>query len=139
MQENVKKFYSIWQITWATLIASPLAAGWLMGQNYKQLGQPEKTRKANIIGFVCTLALLIAAIFLPESFPNLVLPVITAIATKNAAREIQGKQIAAQFALGAEKHSGWKVFGISLIIFLLALVIGVVVVLGLDAVGLLPE
>ncbi|MFT7158343.1 MAG: hypothetical protein ACI8Q1_003374 [Parvicella sp.] len=82
-QENNTKdlrFYSQTAIGMATFIGGPIAAGYLIRENYLSLDQPDKGKKSLIIGIISTVLLFTGIFIIPESImdkvPNQILPAV---------------------------------------------------------------
>ena len=126
-----ERLYSLGQITVATFLGSPLAGAWLMATNHKSLGQAEQAGKSMWLAVGGTLLLLVASTFLPERFPNSVLPVACALGFRAYAEATFGKDIKSHQAMGGPRFSWWRAVGIALlcVVALLAVIMGVLVAL----------
>src|SRR4051812_27203146 len=60
------KVYKESAILIATLFGGPLVAGYLMAENFKQLGEPHKVKKTWLWTIVCLIAILIHAFAVPH-------------------------------------------------------------------------
>lgn len=114
--EELKKFYSKNAIGIATYFGGPLAAGYLIKKNYEALDEPEKGKKALLIGIISTL-LIVAGIFsIPESFidkiPNVLIPAIYTGIIYLIVEKIQGEKLKLHKESGGEFHSGWNAAGV---------------------------
>ena len=73
-------FYSQKAIGIATFIGGPLAAGYLIRENYKVLDQTEKGNNALIISIIATIALFVLIFSIPENIiekvPKVIIPAI---------------------------------------------------------------
>jgi len=118
------KLYSLGQIMLATFLGAPLAGSLLVAQNYRLLHKSNAARRAIAYGLVSTIVLLIVSLFLPERFPNSLLPIIYCIAMRQLVSYLQGEAIVHHFSLGGAKGS-WLitiVFGIASLLVLCAFV-----------------
>jgi len=80
VEDNTRvTLYSGTQVRIATFFGGPLAGCILMARNYGSLARPDKAGPCLIIGFISTIALIVAAFLLPESFPNIVLPLLSVV------------------------------------------------------------
>lgn len=81
-QNNTKdiELYSSKAISGATFLGGPLAAGYLIGENFKALDQPTEGSYSLIIGIVSTIILFGGIFMLPESImviiPQQIIPLI---------------------------------------------------------------
>jgi hypothetical protein len=122
------KFYSQKAIGIATFIGGPLAAGYLIKENYVSLNKPDVGKKALIIGIISTILLFTGVFMIPESImdkvPNQILPAVyTGIIYLIVAR-IHGEILSQHQENGNEFYSKWKATGvgfISLIILFLGI------------------
>ena len=125
------KLYSQRSVALGTFLGSPLAAGYLIRENYRALGKNEEGHKALLISIVLTLLLLGVPFFLiPEDIvdkiPNQLIPIISVAITYAVVEKIQGEVLNRHKENGYEFHSGWRAAGISLL-FLLAICIPIVI------------
>lgn len=114
-----RKLYSSRTIGIATFIGSPIAAGYLLRENYITLRQPEKGNKAFAIGILATLFIFAVIFLLPEAImnkiPNAVIPVIYTGITYWIVSKTQGPILDQHKAQGYEFYSAWRAAGIGLI------------------------
>ena len=123
--------YSPAQIGSAAFIGSPVAAGWFIAQNYKAIGEHALAKKWFWGLLAGTVVLQIGANYLPNSVPNVALPIGCTIGIHRAAQITQGDFVSRLLASGGIPGSSWKVVGIS-VLFLVAVVavcVGVSVIL----------
>jgi hypothetical protein len=108
-----------------------MAACWFFARNYRQLGQPKTARHYLIWGGIGTAALLAICFFLPDRFPNSVIPAIYTVGLLQAAKRMHGMTVARHISAGGRLGSWWSVVGISLLILIIvcAAVFGVVFLL----------
>lgn len=133
--------YSVAQIGWSSFFFGPLAGVWFMSRNFAVFGEEGVAFRAVLTGIVGTLFVFIGASFLPESFPNSVVPavyvgLITALATSLQKQRVEELQ-----AQGFRKATNWRVIGSGLVCLLvtLALVFGALLAIDNAFPGLLPE
>lgn len=126
-----KRLYSPGQIAFAGFLGSPIAACWLFARNYRQLGQPKSAHQWLLWGVVGTVILFIIASFLPDSVPNLALPIGYTVGFLNAAKRIHGSAIAEHLAVGGRLDSWWAVVGVGVLclVIVVAVIVGVVLLL----------
>jgi hypothetical protein len=101
------------------LLGGPIAACWLLAENYAVFGDPGARTQALIWGVVGTVAILGAAFVLPEGFPSSILPTGYTLALYQIAKTFQGPGIDARFAAGHRKQSVWRVIGIGVVCLVL--------------------
>lgn len=122
------KFYSQKAIGIATFIGGPLAAGYLIRENYLSLNKPDEGRKSLLIGIASTILLFIGIFMIPESImdkvPNQILPAIYTGIVLYIVAKIHGTILYQHKENGNEFYSEWKAAGIGLISAII-LVIGI--------------
>ncbi|MDO5510897.1 MAG: hypothetical protein Q4F57_09390 [Weeksellaceae bacterium] len=135
-----RKFFSIKAITLATFVGGPLATAYMVKKNYEAMLQPEKARNSLIIGVGATTLIIIFLFLTPEhiidKIPNIVLPILYAMAAYFLVEEIQGANIKVHEENGGEFYSNWHAVGVAVIatlIFAAALAISVFAFDGLSS------
>jgi len=127
-ENNTKdlKFYSQKAIGIATFIGGPLAAGYLIRENYLSLEKPDEGKKSLIIGLISTILLFSGIFMIPESIrdklPNQILPAIYTGITYLIVEKIHGKTLKQHKENGNEFYSGWKAAGIGFISLIILLI-----------------
>ena len=120
-ENNTKdlKFYSQKAIGIATFIGGPLAAGYLIRENYLSLNKPDEGKKSLIIGIIATIILFGGIFMIPENIldkvPNQILPLIYTGIIYLIVEKIHGKILNDHKDNENEFFSGWKAAGIGLI------------------------
>jgi len=133
MEENKTKhlkFYSKKAIGFATFFGGPLAAGYLIGENYKSLNEFDKRKKSIIIGVISTLFIFIGLFLIPEpiidKIPNQLIPLFYTWIIYIIVENNQGEILKYHKENNNEFYSGWetaKISFISLIILTLGIVL----------------
>lgn len=116
--------YSTSQIFVGTFLGSPLAGTWLLVKNLDVLGRGGEVAKTWGIGIGATALLLTLASFLPENFPNSVLPIAAGFGFRALAEGMFGAVLGAHKSAGGKFFSWWRVVGIGLL-FAFALLLAV--------------
>jgi len=110
------KFYSQKAIVIATFIGTPLAAGYLIRENYLSLNKPDEGKNSFIIGLISTVLLFVVIFMIPESImdkvPNSILPAIYTGIVYLIVQKLQGTILNQHKENGSEFYSGWKSAGI---------------------------
>jgi len=117
-QENNSKdlkFYSQKAIGIATFIGGPLAAGYLIRENYLSLGKPDEGKKSLIIGIISTILIFMLPESIIDKVPNQILPAIYTGIIYGIVEKIHGTILNQHKENGNEFYSGWKASGIGLI------------------------
>ena len=124
-----KPIYKNLHIHLATLIGGPLGTTWLLAENFKKLGHPEKVRKTWIWGILALIFLLVLSFLIPDDWkiPNFVFPVICLGIASQVTKTTQGPAIQQHLSEGGAIYSLWRAFGIGLICLLITLVVVVAI------------
>jgi hypothetical protein len=103
----------------------------LLALNYRRLGHAAVAYVTVITGLAATALTLVIAFFLPDKFPNSVLPAAYTFGMYQFAKTFQGKDYAYRLANGGEKGSGWVATGIGIacLILVVAAILAVVLVM----------
>lgn len=126
------KLYSIRAIIIATILGTPLASGYLMGENFKALGLPKKARFSVIIGILGTIFIFVGLFLIPEKLldqlPNVVVPAIYTGIVIGVLLSTQGDILKAHQKNDYPFSSIWRAVGMGII----SLLIVVSILLGAD-------
>lgn len=113
------KLYSSRAISGATFLGGPLAAGYLIGENYKALNKPSEGRTSLIIGIISTIVLFVGIFMIPDSIidkiPGHIIPLIYTAIIWGIVESKQGDVLKAHKANGNSFFSGWRTAGVGLI------------------------
>lgn len=119
------KFYSQKTIAITTFLGGPLAAGYLIRENYLSLDEPKNGRNALLIGIVSTILLFVIIFSIPESImahvPNQIIPIIYTAIIFAVVEKIHGKILNQHKEKGHEFYSGWKAAGVGFVSLLILL------------------
>jgi hypothetical protein len=131
------RLYSPNQVACAAFFGGPLATVYVLWRNFRSLGNFPSETQSLIWGALFILALLGILPFLPEKFPNLVIPITYTIAARQMAETYQLSKQAIRESEQYRFHSNWNVFGISVGFLLVFFVLAVALLFGLAALGIL--
>ena len=115
--------YSPTQISWGSFLGGPAAAVYFLWKNFLTLGNEAAARNTLLWGSVFCGALVVILPFVPEKFPNFLLPVAYSIGAQQLA---QNFQLPTQAIAKSEQYgfmSGWKVFGQAVLFLVVTLVV----------------
>lgn len=133
--EAIKPIFSPGQIAFGSFWGGPFAAVYFLRANYLSLGRYAHAQKMTIVGLLIS-ALIIALIpFLPEKFPNVVLPVLYSVAATQLARLTQLCKEDIEYSECYSFASNWVLFGIATLCLVMFLVIAIAVMFGLELMG----
>jgi len=110
----VKRLYSPNQIGGGSFLGGPFAAVYFVWANFRALGEQGRAAAAMLWGVVFVLVILAVLPFLPEKFPNIVVPVIYSVAARLVAENYQLKKQAIADSDQYDFQSTWKVVGLAL-------------------------
>ena len=74
-KDDLMRFYTPRQIYLASFVGSPIAAAWFFSRNYAAMSERSKGIRAIWMGLLATILLFVISTYLPEKFPNTVLPI----------------------------------------------------------------
>jgi hypothetical protein len=129
-QDIKLRFYSQRAITIATYFGGPLAAGYLLRQNFINLGKEDYGKYALIIGIISTLLIFAGIFSIPEhiidKIPNALIPGIYTLIIYFIIEKLIGKELKEHKKNNGEFYSALKATGIGAIcmIILLGVVFG---------------
>jgi hypothetical protein len=113
------KFYSQKAIAIATFFGGPLAAGYLIRENYLSLEDSENGNSSLVIGIIATMLLFIGIFSIPDSImnkiPNQILPAIYTGIIYLIVKKIHTELLNQHKENGNEFYSVWKAVGIGVI------------------------
>lgn len=120
-QQDTKnlKLYSQKAIGLATFIGGPIAAGYLIRENYLSLDKPDEGKNALLISIVATVLLFTGIFMIPESImdkvPNQIIPMIYTGIIYLIVEKIQGELLNKHKENEYAFYSRWNAAGIGLI------------------------
>lgn len=121
------KLYSQRAISIATFLGGPLAAGYLVRENYLELNKPDDAKKAFVYGLLATVAVFGFIFIMPESImekvPNQIIPLIYTAIIYYVVEQTQGEILKLHKELGNEFYSGWKAARVGFVSLLLLITV----------------
>jgi peptidoglycan/LPS O-acetylase OafA/YrhL len=111
------RLFSPQQIGVATFLGAPVAGAFFLSQNYRQLGNTGAGTQSLVWGLLGTILLMIVSFFLPENFPNSVIPIGCTFGMLYAAKHLQGPAVEQHTVRGGRLGSWWTVVGVGLLSF----------------------
>jgi hypothetical protein len=125
------------QVRVGSFLGGPIAAVFFLRHNFRALDRDPEARNIVVWGsaaIVCFAALLP---FLPNNFPNTIVPLLYSIAAGSVADKWQLKKQAIVDSGRYEIQSNWRVFGLSLLLAMAFMVVVVIEIFCLVALHLL--
>ncbi len=136
MEENLLieppqlKIYKENAVLPAAFFGGPLAAGYIIAENFKLLGEKQKVKTTWVITILVTIVIFGATIFiLNDKVPNYLIPLIYTLAAQQIVRRIQGDAIKQHIEMGGQLFSNWRAFLVGLIGLLITIVVFVGILL----------
>jgi hypothetical protein len=124
----------------ATFLGGPLAAGYIIAENFKALSEPSNASKTWIYSTLISLVVLVMAFYIPASvpFPNQIIPIISIVISHLILTNLQGSKIKKHIEAGGQLYSGWRSVAIGLIFLVITIVIILGVLLAADLIFSTP-
>lgn len=120
------KLYSSKAIGGATFLGGPLAAGYMIGENFKALDRPNEGRNSLLVGIMATIVLFGGIFMVPEhiidKIPRQLIPLVYTGITWGIVEWKQGEILKSHKENGNLFFSGWRAAGIGFISLLIVLV-----------------
>jgi len=122
------ELYSPQQVGLAAFLGAPIAACWFIAHNYRNLGNRQASSLWLLGGMIATVALLAICFYLPDGFPNQLIPITYVFALLYATRKLQGEAVARHLTAGGRLGSWWAVVGVGLmcLVSIIAVIFGIV-------------
>jgi len=123
MEQNINiqtprnKIYKDQSIWIGSLLGGPLAAGYLIAENFKAFNETEKANKTWIYTIIATVVIFGSLFMIPEGIkiPNLMIPLIYTAIAYFLVQHFQGERISAHINSGGQFHSWWRTITVGLI------------------------
>lgn len=113
------KLYSSKAIGGATFLGGPLAASYMIGENFKALDKPKESKNTLIIGIIFTIILFAGIFIVPEKIidkiPRQLIPLIYTAIALGIVEWKQGNILKLHKESGNSFYSGWRAAGIGFI------------------------
>src|SRR5271166_4121575 len=109
------RLYTPAQIRVGTFVGGPIAAAYLLRENFLRLGRGSEARTTVLWGVALTAALMALAPVLPKNVPNVVIPLLYSIVAGSVAEKWQLRKQAIRDSGWYQIQSNWRVLGISLL------------------------
>ena len=116
MEENILeeapqfKLYKDFAVRVGTFFGGPLVAGYLIAENFKNLGEKNKIKMTWIITIIATILIFVIAYFVSTStsFPSYILPLVYTGIASALVQQMQGPRIKSHEADGGQFYSAWR-------------------------------
>lgn len=106
-------------------LGGPLAAGYIMAENFKSFGDLRKYKITWIITIITTITLFTTIFLIPDSIkiPNYIIPLIYSAIAVGLMKNFQGDQINKHLASDGPTYNGWRAFLVGLISIIITLAV----------------
>ena len=107
------RYYTPWQITVATILAGPLAGGFLALRNHVLFGAPTKAIVVSVVSVVVLIGAIIAGVMMPPHASRSAGAFLITIGYRWYSESAFASQISNRRVEGWSRHSWWRAIGIS--------------------------
>lgn len=133
----MKQVYSPVQIGIGTYLGGPFAAMYFLKSNFDALEKHDYSKMTIQIGALVSVLLFLILPFLPESFPNNVIPIAYLIPVLLVVKKHQLTKEDISESEEYDFQSSWKAFGLSVLSLLAFFVMAMAVLFSFDSLGLI--
>lgn len=112
--EKIYKDRAIWV---GTFLGGPLAAGYMIAENFKTFNDIDKAKKTWIYTIIATIVIFGGIFLIPDNvkIPNHVIPLIYTAIAYYLVQHYQGNNISTHLSLGGPLHSWWRTIAVGII------------------------
>ncbi|MGE4543262.1 MAG: hypothetical protein AB7D06_04030 [Pedobacter sp.] len=128
--------YSPTQAVWGTFLGGPLASVIFLRKNFQVLKNPVAEKKTVLLGTILLLVIIGILPFLPDKFPNMVIPFATTVSTRMI---IEKYQFTRQTIVDSDCltfQSNWCVFFVSIACLVVFFIVAMAFMLSLEYFGI---
>ncbi|WP_076414438.1 hypothetical protein [Shewanella sp. UCD-KL12] len=127
--------YSPTQAALGSFLGGPFASLYFLKTNFEVL-KSEKSKKNTIaLGSIIIFCLLLILPFLPDNFPNMIIPILTVTITKALVEKFQFTKEDIEISEGLKYQSNWGILWTSIICLVLLLIAVTVFILIIEGLG----
>ncbi len=111
------KLYSDRSVYVGTLLGGPLVAGYLVAENFKELGEHENAKKTWIFAIIASIIIFGGVFIIPgiEKVPKLLIPILYSVIAQAFVKRFQGTLIKNHLETGGQVFSVWRSVAIGII------------------------
>lgn len=116
-QTPTHKIYKDRAVWLGAFLGGPLAAGYIIAENFKAFNQPDKAKKTWIYTIIATIIIFGGIFSMPDSvrIPNQIIPLIYTGIAYYLVQHFQGANITAHINAGGQFHSWWRTLSVGLV------------------------
>lgn len=129
------KLYTPRQIRLGSFLGGPIAAVYFLRENFRALDKTADARRTVVWGVGIVAGMMLIIPFLPDHFPNYIVPLAYSYAAGSVAEKWQLERQAILASETYQIHSNWRVFGLSLLFLAASTLIFVVEIFCLISLG----
>lgn len=133
-----RKLHSPTQTFVGTYWGGPLYGIYVVRKNFLEMNKPADAKKTLELGMAFLFLLLFLVPFLPDSFPNLAIPIAYSLAATQLVKRHQLDKDAIMHSKEYTFESNWKIFGIGALSLVTFLAVTFAIRYAMGALGLLP-
>ncbi len=117
VQTPTNKIYTNKAVWLGAVLGGPLAAGYLIAENFKAFNQPDKAKKTWIYTIIATIIIFVGVFSIPDSIkiPKQIIPLIYTGSAYYLVQHFQGGNITAHINAGGQLHSWWRTLAVGLV------------------------
>lgn len=113
-KQRIYKERAIWV---GTFLGGPLAAGYLIAENFKAFNETDKARKTWIYAIIATIVIFGGIFLIPDNtkIPNQIIPLIYTVIAYYLVQHFQGQNISSHISSGGGLFSWWRTIAVGII------------------------
>ncbi len=117
IERPTRKIYKDRAIWVGTFLGGPLAAGYLIAENFKAFNDKDKAKKTWIYAIIATVVVFGGVFLIPENvkIPNQIIPLIYTAIAYYLVQHYQGQNISAHLNSGGQLFGWWRTIAVGLI------------------------
>ena len=117
IERPTRKIYKDRAIWVGTFLGGPLAAGYLIAENFKAFNDTDKAKKTWIYAIIATVVVFGGVFLIPENvkIPNQIIPLINTAIAYYLVQHFQGQNISAHLNSGGQLFGWWRTIAVGLI------------------------
>tara|TARA_R110002072_G_scaffold302775_1_gene488618 strand:- start:3320 stop:4084 length:765 start_codon:yes stop_codon:yes gene_type:complete len=117
IERPTRKIYKDRAIWVGTFLGGPLAAGYLIAENFKAFNDTDKAKKTWIYAIIATVVVFGGVFLIPENvkIPNQIIPLIYTAIAYYLVQHFQGQNISAHLNSGGQLFGWWRTIAVGLI------------------------
>jgi hypothetical protein len=117
IERPTRKIYKDRAIWVGTFLGGPLAAGYLIAENFKAFNDTDKAKKTWIYAIIATVVVFGGVFLIPENvkIPNQIIPLIYTAIAYYLVQHYQGQNISAHLNSGGQLFGWWRTIAVGLI------------------------